>query len=128
MLSRLPCLTEQAALLVACVRNLLLLLAPVAPHISEELWHQTGFAGQSGKSIHVSDWPGFIEELTIDSEIELVLQVNGRIVSKVNAPRGLAKAEAEEIALGDSKIQGKLNGQKVRKLIFVPDKLVNVVI
>jgi leucyl-tRNA synthetase len=119
---------EQRSLLVASVERLLVLLAPMAPHISEELWEQAGFARRYGCSIHVSKWPSYDDALTIDDEIELVLQVNGKIVSKVTAPRGLAKPAAEEIALKDGKIMSKIGGQSVRKVIVVPDKLVNVVV
>ena len=119
---------EQKNLLVYSVRTLLLLLAPMAPHITEELWEHAGFRQVENKLVHVSSWPTFDEALTIDSEIELVLQVNGKIVSKVSAPRGLAKTQAEEIALSDAKIRIKIDGQPVRKVIVVPDKLVNVVI
>jgi leucyl-tRNA synthetase len=119
---------SEQSLLVECVRNLLLLLAPMAPHLSEELWERAGFASQTGTSIHIATWPKFDDALTIDDEIELVLQVNGKIVSKVAARRGLPKPEAEEIALKDGKIQTKINGQSIRKIIVVPDKLVNVVV
>ncbi|HEY9713014.1 MAG TPA: class I tRNA ligase family protein, partial [Chroococcales cyanobacterium] len=119
---------EQRALLIFCVKHLLLLLAPMAPHITEELWHQCGFAQLHGGSIHVAAWPKFDDALTIDNEIELVLQVNGKIVNKVTAPRGLAKPQAEELALKDEKMANKINGQSVRKVIVVPDKLVNVVV
>jgi leucyl-tRNA synthetase len=118
----------QRALLLVAVKNLLLLLAPMAPHISEELWHQTGLAKQSGHSIHTASWPTYDEALTLDEQVELVLQVNGKTVSKVMAPRGLPKEEAEQIALKDEKVQGKIKGHQVVKTIVVPDKLVNVVI
>jgi leucyl-tRNA synthetase len=111
------------------LRSLLLLMAPMAPHITEELWHQTGFAKSGTEpSIHVTAWPTHREDLTIDDEIELVLQVNGKIVSKMTAPRGMDKKKAEELALNDAKMLGKIDGQPVRKIIVVPDKLVNVVV
>lgn len=119
---------EQRAILVESIRALLVSLAPMAPHISEELWHQAGFAKQTGKSVHVTEWPTFRDELTFDDEIELVLQVNGKIVSKVSAPRGLAKPQVEEIALNDTKMVTRINGSEIRKVIVVPDKLVNVVV
>lgn len=106
------------------VRSLLLLLAPMAPHITEELWSRIGYEG----SVHQASWPDFKDELTIDDEIELVLQVNGKIVNKVPAPRGLDKPKAEEIAMADDKVQKRLTGQAVRKVIVVPDKLVNIVV
>ena len=66
--------------------------------------------------------------MTIDDEIELVLQVNGKIVNKVQAARGLDKSKAETLAMDDDKMKLKLDGQAVKKVIVVPDKLVNVVI
>jgi leucyl-tRNA synthetase len=108
-------------------KNLLLLLAPMAPHIAEELFHQSGFARSLQESIHIHAWPGYDEALTVDDEIELVLQVNGKIISKVAARRGLTRDEAEAIALGEEKVRLKMNGSGPRKVIVVPDKLVNVV-
>jgi leucyl-tRNA synthetase len=83
--------------------------------------------GKTG-SIHTETWPTYEDALTIDDEIELVIQVNGKIVNKIAARRGLAKQEAEDIALTDIKVKDKLNGSSVKKVIVVPDKLVNVVI
>jgi len=114
--------------LTFAVKSLLLLLAPMAPHISEELFHQSGFASSLDQSVHVHPWPSFDEKLTIDDEIELVLQVNGKIVSKVPARRGLTREAAEAIALAEEKVLAKMNGAPSRKVIVVPDKLVNVVI
>ncbi|OYV24191.1 MAG: hypothetical protein B7W97_00735 [Mycobacterium sp. 20-66-4] len=114
--------------LTFAVKNLLLLMAPMAPHISEELWHQCGFASSLQESIHVHAWPTFDDKLTIDDQIELVLQVNGKIVSKIAAQRGLTREAAEALALADDKVQAKMNGSVVRKVIVVPDKLVNIVV
>lgn len=119
---------RERQLLFFSVRNLLLLLAPMAPHISEELWEQLGMNKMRGQSIHVAPWPQFEPELTFDAQIELVLQVNGKIISKINASRGLPKLEAEQIALNDGKVQNKIDGKPIRKIIVVQDKLVNVVI
>lgn len=119
-----------SALLTFAVKNLLLLMAPMAPHISEELYQrlQFGPSDNSVNSIHVAAWPKFDESLTVDDEIELVLQVNGKIVNKVQAARGLDKSKAETLAMDDDKMKLKLDGQAVKKVIVVPDKLVNVVI
>jgi len=118
---------EKALLGFAC-RHLLLLLAPMAPHISEELFQRLPERKGKSGSIHVESWPTYDEALTVDDEIELVIQVNGKIVNKVAARRGLDKKQAEEIALTDNKVKDKLNGSSVKKVIVVPDKLVNVVI
>jgi leucyl-tRNA synthetase len=111
-----------------CVRSLLLLLAPMAPHITEELWHTLKFAKSETDSIHTQTWPEFEESLTFDDEIELVLQINGKIVSKLLVQRGIEASQAEALALKDEKMQNKINAQVVRKVIVVRDKLVNVVI
>lgn len=117
-----------SALLTFAIRNLLLIMAPMAPHITEELWHQCGYAKGDSDSIHVTSWPSFEEALTYDDDIELVLQVNGKIVSKIGVSRGIGKEKAEAIAFADDKMKAKLGDAPVRKVIVVPDKLVNIVI
>jgi len=129
-----PLQESDKQILTFCLKNLLLLLAPMAPHITEELWGRLGFdvLDQPGSpappSIHLQPWPTYDPDLTQDEEIELVLQVNGKIVSKKFVPRGIERSVAEEIALKDDKIIIKINGHSVRKVIVVQDKLVNVVI
>jgi leucyl-tRNA synthetase len=119
---------NEKALLLSAVKNLLLLLAPMAPHISEELWEQTGLVKQTGKLVHVHAWPKFEDDLTKDAEIELVVQVNGKVVSKICVASGLPNAELERIALADPKVQAKINGNSVVKVIVVPNRLVNIVV
>jgi leucyl-tRNA synthetase len=119
---------ERKALLTFAIRNLLLLLAPMAPHTTEELWQKCKFGGKGEQSIHTTAWPTFYEALTIDNQIELVFQLNGKVVSKANVPRGLSEDQAKELALSDQKIKAKIGELSVRKVIVVPDKLVNVVI
>lgn len=109
------------------VRNLLLMLAPMAPHITEELWSRVGFLEKAGSSIHLVSWPEYEDALTVDDEVELVLQVNGKIVNKVPCQRGLEKQKIEELALADDKVQTRLSGSPIKKVIVVPDKLVNIV-
>ena len=108
--------------------NLLLLLAPMAPHITEEIWQNLGCAGSEKGLIHVQEWPKYDEKLTIDDRIELVFQVNGKIVSKQIVRRGLEKSKAEALALSDDKVLNKIDKRKVQKIIVVIDRLVNVVI
>ncbi len=110
------------------LRSLLLVMAPMAPHISEELWHQAGFAKDEDDSIHETQWPGYVRELTVSDTVELVLQVNGKIVNKMDAPRTLPEKDAEKLALADVKIQEKIAGRTVRKVIVVPGRLVNIVV
>lgn len=115
-------------LLAFAARSLILVLAPMAPHLSEELWHQCGFAKSAQDSIHIAKWPGFTPELTATDEFELVLQVNGKIVNKTMVKRGISEPEAKKVALDDEKIKKKLEGQEPRKVIFVKDRLVNIVV
>jgi leucyl-tRNA synthetase len=118
----------EKSLLSFVIHNLLLMLAPMAPHLTEELWHILGFASADTDSIHVAGWPSYDEELTIDDEIELVLQLNGRIISKIQTRRGLAEGEAKEMALSDTKVKERVSGQPIRKVVVVKDKLVNIVV
>lgn len=119
---------EQLQLLSFAVKSLLLLLAPMAPHICEELWDRIGYNTKEGASIHVYTWPVYKNELTSDDEVELVMQVNGKIVSKALIPRGMAKEELESLAKADEKMLAKLDGKSIRKVIVVPDKLINIVV
>lgn len=122
------CSKEEKALLAFSARSLLLLLAPMAPHLSEELWQQAGFAGQGHTSIHTTAWPGFLLELTVADEFELVLQINGKIVSKTTVKRGISEPDARALALADDKVKKKLDGRDPRKIIYVKDRLVNIVV
>jgi leucyl-tRNA synthetase len=119
---------QQKQLITFSIKNLLLLLAPMAPHTTEELWQICKFGGAQKKSIHIASWPLYQEDLTVDNQIELVFQVNGKVISKLIAERGLTRDRAESLALEDSKIKAKMEGREPRKMIVVPDKLVNVVI
>lgn len=119
---------EEIELLSFAVRNMLLMLAPMAPHISEELWDKVGFKSKYDSSIHVMEWPEFDDKLTIDDEVTLVIQVNGKIVNKVPCARGMEKGKVEELALADDKVQSKVDGKPIRKVVVVPNKLVNIVV
>lgn len=115
--------THTSALSFA-VKNLLLLLSPFAPHITEELWHALGHQGH----IEQQEWPGYLEELTKEESITVVLQVNGKVRSKLQVAPGTPKEELEKLALNDPKIQGWIEGKEVKKVIVVPNRLVNLVV
>jgi leucyl-tRNA synthetase len=106
------------------VRTILLLLAPVCPHISEEIWDKLGF----GYSIHNQDWPVSDPNLAAEETIEIVLQVNGKIRGKVVVPVGSSEEELKEAGLNDPVIQKALEGKNVKKVIVVPDRLINIVV
>ena len=106
------------------VDTLLLLLAPVAPHITEELWARRGHP----YSIHQQAWPTFDAELAAADTIELPVQVNGKLRDRLVITPDTSTEEIERMALASERVQAYLNGGAPRKVIHIPGKLVNVVI
>ncbi len=106
------------------IDSLLLLLAPTAPHIAEELWQRTGH----DYSIHNQSWPNWDEELAKEDEITLVVQVNGKLRDRINVPASIIEAEAQQVALESQRVQSYLEGKEILKKIYVPGKLVNIVV
>jgi leucyl-tRNA synthetase len=104
---------------------LILMLAPMVPHLAEELWEMLG---HTGETLAHAPWPKFVPELAAEDQVEVVVQINGRVRGKVQAESGLSEQELKKQALSDSKIAKLLDGQRVIKVIVVPDKLVNVVV
>ena len=105
------------------IRSLILLAAPAAPHLAEESWAALGETGM----IADAPWPDFNPALLVDEQVTLAVQVNGKLRDTLNAPRGLDHAAAEALALASDKVQRQLNGAPPRKVIVVPDRLVNIV-
>ncbi len=103
---------------------LMLLLAPFAPHIAEELWQRLDHP----TSIFRHSWPAHDPTLAAAETITLVVQVNGKVRSRLEAPAGISEDEARELALKDPRVQAHLAGKSLRKAIVVPDKLVNLVV
>ena len=114
----------QTGLVREVVSSLLRLLAPFAPHISEELWSQTMIQG----SVHKQVWPEFDMSALKLEEVEIVLQINGKVREKIVVPVGLSAGDLEKIALGQEKVKALIEGKQVVKIICVPQKLVNIVI
>ena len=112
------------ALAKETVCNLLKLLAPFAPHIAEELWSEIGESG----SVHKQQWPVFDPEAIKVDEVEIVLQINGKVRDKLLIPVGIDAAELEKKALEQEKVKVLLEGKQVVKVICVPQKLVNIVV
>jgi len=106
------------------IQSLLLMLAPIAPHISEELWARTG----RPYSVHTQAWPAWDPELTQEDEITLVVQVNGKLRDRIQAPADIDEARAKELALASPRVQKFIEQTQVAKVIYVPGKLVNVVV
>ena len=105
-------------------QSFVLLLSPFAPHVSEELWQK--FKPESG-SIHTQSWPAFDEELAAEDLITLVVQVNGKVRDRLEIAAGTSKDETEKTALASPKVQSYIEGKKFRKVIVVPERLVNIV-
>jgi leucyl-tRNA synthetase len=103
---------------------LTLMLAPMTPHLSEELWEMLGH--QEGLSQEA--WPAFNPDLARDEEIEFVVQINGRVRGRIKAPAGLPEDEMVNRALAEQFVTQQINGKRIVKRIVVPDKLVNLVI
>jgi leucyl-tRNA synthetase len=106
------------------VEPLVVLLAPFAPHFAEECWERLGHEA----SVFAARWPEFDPELARDPEVEIVVQVNGRVRGRIRAPAGLPEAEAVSRAKAEPGVRKFLNGNEIRKVIFVPDRLVNLVV
>lgn len=106
------------------VKTLLQLLAPFAPHIAEELWHEIG----TEKSIHTSKWPQYDKKYLVQDEITIVVQVNGKVRANISMPADVSEEAVISEAKADKKVQEHINKKQVRKTIYVPGKLVNFVV
>ena len=120
--------THEAALAPATRREVLekivLLLAPFAPFICEEMWEEMGRTGPVFKQ----PWPTFDEALLQEDGADVVLQVNGKVRSRLLAPFGTSKADLEKLALADPKVKASIGTAAIVKVVVVPDKLVNIVV
>jgi len=106
------------------VEGFVKLLSPICPHITEELWQIiTG----SNQSIAYEAWPAYDEAKLVDDEIEIVIQINGKVKAKLMVPADANKDALEQIAMEDSQVKEQIDGKQIRKVIAVPGKLVNIV-
>jgi len=110
------------------IETLLLLLAPFAPHMAEELYQCLRTGNANFKSIHLAPWPKYDAKLAEAQEIVLVVEVNGRVRDKIAVTRGIGREEAEKLALASEKVTKYLQKGKPKKVIFVPNRLVNFVV
>ncbi len=107
------------------IEPLLAMLAPYAPHLCEELW---ATLGHEDSIFTTATWPGYDAELAAEEEVELVVQVNGKRRGRLAVPRGLGEREAVARALADETVKRFVDGATIRKAIYVPDRLVNLVV
>jgi leucyl-tRNA synthetase len=105
------------------VHALIKLISPMAPHLAEEAWALVGGDGL----VADAPWPEFDPALLVDEQVTLAVQVNGKLRDTLTAPRGLPREDAEALALASDKVQRQLDGASPRKVIVVPDRLVNIV-
>lgn len=105
------------------VENLLILLAPFVPHMTEELWEKIG----NKDSIHLQTWPKYNKKYLIEDEIEIVIQVNGKVRGKTVISRTATREDMEQAALDNEKVKNHIAGKNILKIIVVPKKLVNIV-
>ncbi|HEY9577854.1 MAG TPA: leucine--tRNA ligase, partial [Pseudobacillus sp.] len=105
------------------VEGFVKLLSPIAPHLAEEMWEKLGHQG----TISYQPWPTYDESKLVDNEVEIVVQVNGKMKTKLMISKEATKEEMEQIAMNEEKVQEQIAGKTVRKVIAVPGKLVNIV-
>ena len=107
---------------------LMLMLSPFAPHMVEEMWELTGFAAKSGKMAMQMDWPTYDEAKTIDANVEMAVQVNGKLKGTVNVPVDSDEAAVMEAVKAVEKVQKATEGMAVVKTILVKNKLINLIV
>ncbi|CAN5718332.1 leucine--tRNA ligase [soil metagenome] len=110
--------------LTELIEGLLKMLAPMAPYLTEEQWHRFGRDG----SIHLSPWPKLDEDLAAQSEVTMIVQVNGKVRETIDVPASITEDEMRERALSSEKIKGYLDGKEPTKVIIKPPKLVSLVV
>ncbi len=124
MMSLLNDITKKGSITKGEYKTFITLLNPVAPHMTEELWEMLGGEGL----LSLAKWPEYDEAKTVDDEVEIVVQVNGKIRDKILVPAGLDRNELEAAAMESDRIKALTDGKTIVKIIAVPGKLVNVVV
>ncbi|HWA32039.1 MAG TPA: class I tRNA ligase family protein [Candidatus Paceibacterota bacterium] len=105
-------------------RNLLALLAPFAPHMTEELWRELG----EKQSIHLSPWPEYDEALTHDEKVKIAVQVNSRVRAEIAVSAGESEEEVKQKAMAEPVLAKYVKGVKIKKIVYIPGRLINIVI
>ena len=116
---------KEDKLYVDYAKGFVQLIAPFAPHLAEELWQGLTNTGQA---ISYVAWPTYDESKLVESEVEIVVQIKGKVKARLTVAKDLAQAELEKVALADEKVQAEIAGQTVVKVITVVNKLVNIVV
>ena len=116
--------TVNPGLFGAAIKDLIIMLAPFVPHVTEEMWEHLGYEG----SVHDQNWPEYDEKALVKDTVEIVVQVNGKIKEKLDIAGGLSREEMEKTAMENEKVKGLIEGKNVVKVIAVPSKLINIVV
>jgi leucyl-tRNA synthetase len=103
---------------------LLVMLAPFAPHITEELWAKLGHQ----TSVFQASWPSFDPAKAAAGEVEVAVQVNGKLRARLNVPRGTGEQDVKDLALADEGVKKFVDGKPLRKVVYVQDRLLNLVV
>jgi leucyl-tRNA synthetase len=119
------CATQDQALINELCRNFVSLLAPIAPHICEELWQKMG--GREESIIRVP-WPRYQREALKQDTVKIIAQVNGKLRARFDVPTAMTEDKIKEIVLADQKIREFIGNKPIKKYIYVPQKLVNLVV
>jgi leucyl-tRNA synthetase len=106
------------------MESFVLMLAPMAPHISEELWQAMGHS----ESLAYAPWPAFDPQYIQESTVEVPIQINGKVRGRITVPAGASKSEIEQAALADPRVKKHIEGSSIQKLIVIPNKLINIVV
>jgi leucyl-tRNA synthetase len=104
--------------------RLVLLIAPSAPHLAEELWHRLGH----DESVHLQRWPDYDAELITERQVTLVIQVNGKVRDRIEVPADISEDEAHRLASQSPRVQAHIDEATVQQVVYVPGKLVNLVV
>ena len=121
--------TNADAIPLPAMRTFLILLNPFAPHISSELWERLSAEfGDAPRDLTQQSWPVYDERLLIEDEVEIVIQINGKLRDRMKMPIVATDEELKAVALSNPKVQDRITGKAVRKVIVVPKKLVNIVV
>ena len=116
----------RATLWRQALETLTLLLCPIAPFITEEIWQEV--LGYKEGSVHQVPWPEFDEALTVADEIDIMVQINGKLRDKITVPADIADEQLRALVLGRDKVKKYVDGKQVRQTVIVPQRLVNVVV
>jgi leucyl-tRNA synthetase len=115
---------EEAAVLKYSIEQLIIMLSPFVPHIADELWEIFGLSGR----LFEHPWPEFDPTWAQSSKVTIAVQVNGKLRATIEMPKDTGQAEAETAAYSDTNVKRFMEGVSIRKVIYVPNKIINIIV